>query len=182
VRAGERIGLTGPNGCGKSTVLAACAGLRRPEGGTVRINGRPLYAAGRRDLDHGLALLAPQFPEYMFTSGTVRQEIELDPGLAATGPATVLAALGLPAGLLDRNPHSLSTGQRRRLALGLVLGADRSLLLLDEPGAALDRDGQVRVLALLEQVPTTSAMVIVSHDPDFLAAAGCRTVALNARG
>ncbi len=182
VRAGERVGLTGFNGCGKSTLLAACAGLRRPDGGRVRIGGRTLYASGSRDLDHGLALLAPQFPEYMFTAGTVRQEIGLDPSLAPDGPGQVLAELGLPADLLQRNPHSLSTGQRRRLALGLVLGADRPLLLLDEPGAALDRDGRMRVLAMLEKVPPTAALVIASHDPDFLAAAGCRCVDLSARG
>jgi ATP-binding cassette subfamily C protein CydD len=68
------------------------------------------------------------------------------------------------------------------LALGLVLASGRPLLLLDEPAAALDREGKQRVLELLERVPPTAAVVIASHDPDFLDAAGCWQVALSARG
>ena len=174
VQAGERVGLTGPNGCGKSSLLSVCAGLRRPDEGLVRIAGRSLYGGPGRDLDHGLALLSPQFPEYMFTAGSVAQEIALDPALAGFD----LTRLGLEVGLVERDPHALSTGQRRRLALGLVLAAGRPLLLLDEPAAALDREGRQRVLEMLETVPAAAAVVIASHDAEFLAAAGCRCVEL----
>lgn len=176
VEAGERVGLTGPNGCGKSTLLATCAGLRRPDAGEVRVTGRTFYTGSGRDLDHGLALLAPQFPEYMFTAGSVAGEVALDPALARFDPAR----LGLPADLMGRDPHALSTGQRRRLALGLVLASGRPLLLLDEPAAALDCEGRRRVLAMLDTVPAGAAVVVASHNAEFLAAAGCRTVDLGA--
>lgn len=173
VRPGERWGLVGPNGCGKSTLLAVCAGARRPEEGQVVLAERELYQHAATDLDHGCALLAPQFPEYLFTRSTVAEEIALDPCLARRPPNELLQALGLPESCLELNPHQLSSGQRRRLALGMVLNAERPVVLLDEPTAALDADGRRRVLDMLRQLPSETAVLIVSHDAEFLAQAGC---------
>jgi len=170
---GARVGITGPNGCGKSTLLAVCAGLRRPESGTARLGGHLLYKKNNTDLDHGMALLAPQFPEYLFTRPTVEQEWGVDPRLAGLGIGGFLKKLGFPVEIARRNPHSLSSGQRRRLALGLILFSGRPLLLLDEPTAALDRQGKLQLLNLLQQVPESTAMVIASGDREFLEAAGC---------
>lgn len=188
MRAGERVGLVGPNGCGKSTLLAVCAGARTPDSGRVRIGGHELYAVrgGRRrsgqDLDHGLALLAPQFPEYLFSRSTVADEIALDPQLRDPAAEGQLARWGLPGDLAARNPHALSTGQKRRLALGLVTAAGRPLGLLDEPTAALDRAGRLRALDLLESAPPDAAWLIASHDRDFLRALGCRILELTPGG
>jgi energy-coupling factor transport system ATP-binding protein len=182
VRAGEIVGITGPNGCGKSTLLAACAGARKPDTGTISLAGRMLYEDKSPDLAHGAAMLAPQFPEYLFTRSTVADEIRLDPVLAAGDPDSLLAELGLPAEVAQRNPHDLSTGQRRRLALGLVLRSERPVLLLDEPTAALDRKGRQLVLDLLAVVPPGATVVIASHDTGFLRAAGCRLQVLEAGG
>jgi energy-coupling factor transport system ATP-binding protein len=176
--AGSRLGITGANGCGKSTFLAACTGARRPEGGKVWLAGRTLYAKSGLDLDHGSALLAPQFPEYLFTRSTVADEIRLDPALRRLAPGDFLEDLGLDPALSARNPYSLSSGQRRRLAIGLVLGSRRPLLLLDEPTAALDRRGRALILDRLRSLPDGSALVIASHDRDFLTAAGCRILEL----
>jgi energy-coupling factor transporter ATP-binding protein EcfA2 len=179
---GDRIGITGPNGCGKSTLLAVCAGARRPEQGSVRLNGRILYSRKPRDLGHGSAMLAPQFPEYLFTRSTVAQEFHLDPVLAKRDPEDLLAELGLPTNLTATNPHDLSCGQRRRLALGMVLVSDRPVLLLDEPTAALDRTGRSVILEMLDRTPAGTALVIASHDLEFLAAAGCSILTLTPKG
>ncbi|MCK9995269.1 MAG: ATP-binding cassette domain-containing protein [Candidatus Krumholzibacteria bacterium] len=179
---GERIGVTGPNGCGKSTLLASCAGARRPDKGSVKLMGRLLYARKSRELDHGVAMIAPQFPEYLFTRSTVADEIHLDPLLASLEPGEFLAALGLDPDLAVRNPHDLSSGQRRRLALGMVLLSGRPVLLLDEPTAALDRAGRSLVLDLLDRSSADSAMMIVSHDRSFLEAAGCNILTLGSEG
>lgn len=182
VRAGERVGLTGPNGSGKSTLLAACVGLLPLLAGELRLSGERRYRRTGRDLTHGLAALAPQFPEYMFTAPTVRREITVDPVLADEDPLEVVSRLGLPPSCLQENPHALSTGQRRRLALGLVLGSGRPLLALDEPTAALDRRGRRTVLELLDAVGDQAGLLIASHDTAFLAAAGCRILEVGAAG
>jgi len=182
VRPGERWGLIGANGCGKSTLLAVCAGARQPEHGQVKLAGRELYQEGTTDLDHGHALLAPQFPEYLFTRSTVAEEIALDPCLAFRSPAALLRAIGLPENCLDRNPHELSSGQRRRLALGVVMNAERPLILLDEPTAALDADGRRRILEMLAALPAETAVVIASHDHEFLRQAGCLVCQLGPEG
>ncbi len=173
LRAGDRLGVCGGNGCGKSTLLAVCAGMRRPDAGEVRLGNRRLYARGAQDTGHGLALLAPQFPEYLFSRSSVAREIAVDPALARMDVAAFAGELGLPADVGTRHPRDLSSGQRRRLALGLVLRSGRPLLLLDEPTVALDGPGRRLVRLLLEAVPAEAAVVVASHDHRFLAAIGC---------
>jgi len=165
---GARVGLTGPNGCGKSTLLAMAVGWRPPDQGRCYLRGRPLCDDGKADLDHGAALLAPQFPEYLFTRSSVADEVSLDAALDRYGSQRLLAAVGLPVDLISRNPHELSSGQKRRLALALVILSGRPLLLFDEPTAGLDRPGCQQVQELLAQVPARTSIVVASHDPAFL--------------
>jgi energy-coupling factor transporter ATP-binding protein EcfA2 len=179
---GSRIGLTGANGCGKSTLLAMAVGWRPTDHGRCHLLGRPLCQRGKQDLDHGAALLAPQFPEYLFTRTRVDAEIGLDPGLAEIGAGKLLQAVGLQPEHFDRNPHELSSGQKRRLALALVIRSGRPLLMLDEPTAGLDLPGRRLVLDLLSQVPEQTAMVVASHDVAFLQACGCQIQVLTATG
>lgn len=170
---GARLGLCGPNGCGKSTLLAICAGARRPDAGEVWLGSRRLYGRGALDTGHGLALLAPQFPEYLFSRATVRRELAVDPALAARDPVAFVRGLGLPPSVVDRHPRDLSSGQQRRLALGLVLLSGRPLLLIDEPTVALDGPGRRLVRQLLAAVPAEAAVVVASHDHRFLTGLGC---------
>lgn len=179
VHPGDRLGVTGSNGCGKSTLLASCAGARKPDSGSLILGQHPLYARQSLDLDHGLAMLAPQFPEYLFTRETVAKEIAVDPALKSFTAEGFLQKLGLNPNLAQRNPHSLSSGQRRRLALGMVLFSTRPLLLLDEPTAALDLEGRQRVLELLAELPPDVALILASHDRNFLLAAGCSILNLD---
>lgn len=182
IPAGSRIGLTGPNGCGKSTLLAMAVGWRAPDVGRCVLLGRSLCPDGKPDLDHGAALLAPQFPEYLFTRSRVDAEIGLDPALARWGADRLLHSVALPADHAGRNPHELSSGQKRRLALALVIRSGRPLLLLDEPTAGLDLPGRRRVLDLLSEVPDQAAVVVASHDVSFMRAWGGQIKVLTADG
>jgi energy-coupling factor transporter ATP-binding protein EcfA2 len=182
LRRGDRLGICGPNGCGKSTLLAVCAGARKPDAGEVRLGTHRLYSRGAQDTSHGRALLAPQFPEYLFSRSTVAREIAVDPALAQVDAAAFAADLGLPPDAGGRHPRDLSSGQRRRLALGLVLLSGRPLLLLDEPTVALDGPGRRLVRRLLADVSPATALVVASHDQRFLEAIGCDVLALGPAG
>lgn len=179
---GQRLGLCGPNGCGKSTLLAVCAGARRPDRGEVALGERRLYRRGALDTRHGLAMLSPQFPEYLFSRGTVAAEIAVDPCLAGLPPPAFLAGLGLPADAAGRHPRDLSSGQRRRLALALALRSGRPLLLVDEPTVGLDGEGRRLARRLLREAPPEAAVVVASHDRRFLASLGCEVRELGPAG
>ncbi|MFH1841756.1 MAG: ATP-binding cassette domain-containing protein [bacterium] len=182
IQPGERLGITGANGCGKSTLLYLTAGLLSPSAGRCYLGDKPLCEKGPHDLDHNLALLAPQFPEYLFTRTTVADEISLDPVLAAGGVTPLLTGAGLPERFASRNPHALSSGERRRLALSLVILSGRPLILLDEPTAGLDGRGRRRFQQLLSRLPRWTALVIASHDRQFLRACGCTLLELGPAG
>ena len=83
--------------------------------------------------------------------------------------------------MTDRNPHDLSCGQKRRLALGMVILSGRPVILLDEPTAALDRAGREKILGLLNDLTPDTTLVVASHDTGFLAEAGCAVLDLGAR-
>lgn len=159
--AGEVVGLTGPNGVGKSTMLAA-------------ITGRARIFAGHIERPPGLRL-SLQTQEVPPLLGLPLSGREL---LALTGAA----AAGLPAWLaerLDLRLDRLSGGQRHYLALWAVLEAPADLILLDEPTNNLDAAG-TRHLArhLRERAAAGSTILVVSHDAAFVEAACDRVLTL----
>ncbi|MBF6171700.1 ABC transporter ATP-binding protein/permease [Nocardia blacklockiae] len=189
LRPGRVTVLTGPNGCGKSTVLQAVLGLLEPDRGVVTVDG---VAVPELDADRwwGRVAWLPQRP--VLLPGTLRENLELFGARVeepAAGPVRVLgdleaacAATGFDA-VLDELPErwdtlvgtgglGLSLGQRQRLALTRVLASDRPVLLLDEPTAHLDDAAEATVLAALTARARAGAtVVVVAHRPTVLAAA-----------
>ncbi|QLY31603.1 thiol reductant ABC exporter subunit CydD [Nocardia huaxiensis] len=180
LRPGAVTALTGPNGCGKSTVLQAILGLLTPDRGAVTVSGTPVPDL---DADHWWSHIAwlPQRP--VLLPGTLRANLELlgapanaddlTKATAATGFDEVLETL--PDGwdtLVGTGGTGLSLGQRQRLALTRTLAAPRPILLLDEPTAHLDEDSEATVLAALTARARAGAtVVVVAHRPSVLAAA-----------
>lgn len=171
VAPGEVLALLGPNGAGKSTMLRAIAGLLVPESGQVAVGERILTARGTflPPRHRGVGLLG-QDP-LLFPHLSALQNVAFGPRAQGIRPADALhcaegwlAAVGL-AGFEHHRPAELSGGQQQRVAIARVLAAEPSVLLLDEPMAALDVQTAAAVRELLKErladarIPT----VLVSH-------------------
>lgn len=141
---GEVLGILGPSGGGRTALLEAIAGARRHRG-QVLVDGRL-----RRPVDIGVA---PEEPEQILFGQTAGEAVRGEAGRA------MLQALG-GQDLSDRDWHTLSAGERRRVALATVLGLSRRLLLFDRPTAGLDPDGSARFWRALRARGTAAVVVV----------------------
>ncbi len=166
--------LFGPSGAGKTTVLDTIAGLRTPRRGSIAIDERVLFSSAA----------AIDLPPYERRIGYVPQDVALFPhmdvrrnilygshGRSSPNLDHVLSMLEIAA-LLERRVTELSGGERQRVALGRALMSGPSLLLLDEPLAAVDVPLRRRILPYLQRVrdELRIPIVYVSHDRDEIEA------------
>lgn len=168
--------LMGRTGCGKTTLLEAICGLRRVAGGRIVLDGRDVTSM--RAAERGIGYV-PQ-DAALFSTMTVRDHL----GYAMTvrrwdaarvsARAAELAELLHVGHLLERTPHGLSGGEKRRVALGRALAFYPTTLLLDEPLNGLDDATRDTMIGLLKEVQRTSGVTLlhVTHsreDADRLA-------------
>lgn len=169
---GQRVGLFGPNGCGKTTLLAIMTGLAPVSEGEVLYLGRPMrteddFAGLRR----GVGLLLQNsddqilFPTVLDDVAFGPLNLGLAPAEAADEARRALEFVGL-AGFEDRLTHRLSGGEKKLATLAGVLAMRPKALLLDEPTNSLDPATRHRLMHLLERLD--AAVLTVSHDWDFL--------------
>lgn len=165
LRRGEILALLGASGCGKTTLLNILAGFDVPDAGVVELEGRPCGAPGP---DRAVVFQEPA----LFPWLTARENVELGleaakvPSAERRGRAhALLAQVGL-AGREDRLPAELSGGQKQRVSLARVLALSPSVLLMDEPFAALDALTRARMQLLLADLHARvpMAVVLVTHD------------------
>ena len=181
VAAGARLGVLGPNGGGKTTLLKLILGEIPPQEGTVRIFGLPPREARRR----GMIGSVPQQSEAVLEFPlTARQVVELGAGwrtapwkgLGRDVRRRVDEALELTgaAALAHKRIGALSGGQRQRVFIARAVAAGARLLLLDEPTVGVDVVGQQQFAKLIARVRDTlgATVVLVSHDLRAVAA-GC---------
>ena len=184
----QRVVLFGPSGAGKSLTLQAIAGLQHPDEGTITLNGAALFDSARRiDLKPQLRRFAYLFQDYaLFPHLNVRQNIAfglhpgwLNPRARFRHPEVDywLNALDL-RGVAGNHPAQLSGGQKQRVALARALVAQPQLLLLDEPFSALDHALRQRMRRELSDLQTRLdiPMLLITHDPDDVAAFGDQVV------
>ncbi|MEU0687059.1 thiol reductant ABC exporter subunit CydD [Streptomyces uncialis] len=176
---GETVALVGPSGAGKSTLVAAALGFVRPQRGRVRIGGADLTGIAR-DSWHQQVAWVPQRPHLY--AGSVAENVRLArPDADDTAVRQALRDAGaldfvdaLPAGAdtpLGEDGTGLSAGQRQRLALARAFLADRPVLLLDEPTAALDGDTEADVVEAVRRLAVGRTVLLVVHRPALLSVA-----------
>ncbi|MBE7382236.1 MAG: energy-coupling factor ABC transporter ATP-binding protein [Leptolyngbya sp. SIO1E4] len=160
--APQELGLVvGPSGSGKTTLLEILAGLAYPTSGEVRWRNQVLLPEALQQL----AGLVFQFPERHFCGHNILEELRLGhPELPKERITQALASVGLGHLSLRAEPHALSGGQQRRLALAVQLIRQPYLLLLDEPTAGLDWSMRRQVVTLVRQLKKDWSLLIVSHD------------------
>jgi len=164
----QRDGITvvlGPSGCGKTTLLRLIAGMEAPDAGAVRVRGRT-----------GMVFQEPRLMPWL----TAAQNVAFGQRRGRCDSARLLALTGL-AGFDDALPHQLSGGMRQRVALARALANGPSLVLMDEPFAALDQHTREGMQDLLLDVQRTTGMnvLLVTHSLDEALYLGDRVVVLN---
>ncbi|MBD3236944.1 MAG: ATP-binding cassette domain-containing protein [Candidatus Eisenbacteria bacterium] len=179
---GSLTALIGPNGCGKTTLLHALAGIHAELSGRIELDGRPLASFSRREVARRVALV-PQFSRVDFDV-PVAEAVATGryPWLAPLqrfGPrdreavAGATAAMDLEA-LRDRPIHTLSGGERQRVFLARALAQETPILLLDEPAASLDLRYQQETYArLIELARSREVAILVTDHHLNLVAATC---------
>lgn len=175
--AGERVGLVGGSGSGKTTILRTLLGLIRPAAGEVRFDGRRVDGLSDKDLTdlRSRVSLVSQDPNASLNPRMRLREIVAEPlrspwlgsrGRAEGAVAEAIVGVGLDVAMLERFPHELSGGQRQRVAIARALVSSPDLLIADEPVSALDVSVRAQVLNLLGEAvrERNLAMLFVSHD------------------
>ncbi len=176
VGSGETVALVGPSGAGKSTLLNALLGFVPAAAGRVGVGGADLASLDRAQW-HAHVAWVPQHPHLY--AGTIAENVRL--ARPEADDIAVLRALrdagalefvdALPEGtqtVLGEDGAGLSAGQRQRLALARAFLADRPVLLLDEPTAALDGATEAEVVAAVRRLARGRTVLLVVHRPALL--------------
>jgi molybdate transport system ATP-binding protein len=181
----EVLGLFGPSGSGKTTLLESIAGIRTPDAGDIRVADRVLFSSAQRI----------NVPPQDRRIGYVPQEALLFPNMSVKGNIrygrgaredhrtfeSLIEILELQQ-LLERSVDRLSGGEKQRVAIARALMTRPSILLLDEPLAAVDRERRERILPYVLRIRKELhvPLIYVTHDADEMRAIADRVLHLDA--
>jgi ABC-type branched-subunit amino acid transport system ATPase component len=180
LRKGEIHGLIGPNGAGKTTTVDLITGELAPTGGTVRLDGEDIGGLSPADIARRGIGRSFQVVQY-FPDMTVREHLHLavrdpsqtlrslvDRGASTTDRVEQVAERVHLGDALDVVAKNLSHGEKRFLDIGVVLGVDADLLLLDEPAAGLNASETAELQRIIEDLRGEYTILIIEHDIDLI--------------
>jgi polar amino acid transport system ATP-binding protein len=177
VGKGEVVGLIGPSGSGKSSLLRVLVGLLKPRAGHVTVAGKALDYGSRASLRAARERFAIVFQQYnLFQNMTALRNVAVAPTLVKKRPAgeveaearALLERVGLGA-KLHAYPDELSGGQQQRVAIARALALKPDILLLDEVTSALDPELVTEVLDTIRALRAEGmTMLVVSHEMAFI--------------
>ena len=167
------VGVMGPSGSGKSSLLYLLSGLKRPTSGEVELEGRPYSAMNERAMTRlrrerfGFVFQSPFLLNYL----TARENVlaAAPQGDSDSGDRTddLFESLGI-APLADKFPHHLSGGERQRVCVARAMINDPDVIFADEPTAALDHSNGHVVIDLLASYRDRGLVIVVTHDAEML--------------
>lgn len=177
VRRGERVGLVGESGCGKSTLTRAILGLEDVQGGSITLDGEPVFSAGRPNLAVRRKMqVVFQDPFGSFNPRHRVDRLITEPFHLLQSPPTgseradriaeILRAVGLSPDDAHKYPHQFSGGQRQRIAIARALIIRPELVIFDEAVSALDVSVRARILDLIADLCRQYDLtyIFISHD------------------
>jgi energy-coupling factor transport system ATP-binding protein len=190
IDTGEFVGILGPTGSGKSTLIQHFNALLRPTSGVVRVAGVATNdpKADLRTIRRRVGLVF-QYPEHQLFEETVYEDVAFGPrnlGLDEEGVRErvddALRSVGIDGSKFgQRSPFSLSGGEMRRVAIAGVLAMSPQVLVLDEPAAGLDPQGKVEILNRIRELHTSRhlTVILITHSMDDAAQLTRRLIVLN---
>lgn len=167
VERGERVAILGPNGAGKTTLVLHLNGIMTATSGAVTVGDLPVVKANLTEIRRRVGLVF-QDPDDQLFMPTVRQDVAFGPANLGVRDAELdervneaLSAVDM-LDVIDRAPHHLSGGQRRRVAVATVLAMRPDVLVLDEPSSNLDPQARREFAQLVLELGLTT--LLVTHD------------------
>jgi cobalt/nickel transport system ATP-binding protein len=182
VHSGERVALLGPNGAGKTTLVLHLNGILQAGAGSVAVSGLTVEKAHLAEIRRRVGIVF-QDPDDQLFMGSVRADVAFGPtNLGLRGAEldervmTALEMVGM-TDYVDRPPHHLSYGQRRRVAVATVLAMQPEILVLDEPSSNLDPASRRELADILRSLDVT--VLMVTHDLPYALELCPRSVVLS---
>jgi len=176
---GEYLGIIGATGSGKSTLLQHLNGLLKPTSGTVFYDGVDIHESKKHTKDIRTKVgLVFQYPEYQLFEATVFEDIAFGPkSMGLSGDEIrervyeAAGFVGLHESFLEKSPFGLSGGEKRRAAIAGVIAMRPEVLVLDEPTAGLDPQGQAEIIKNIQNYKSfhDATVILVTHNMEEIA-------------